>query len=180
MQKTDDVIQEILTDSDDFSYATSKSSPPPQFSQPELNDQERDFGLSKNATEILASRLQEKALLNKTTKISYIRNREQVFVEFFKEENKFVYCHNISGLLQELGIPLHNPKFWRLFLDSSHPSLKSVLLHNSNIYAVVPVSHPVRLQEEHDDIKTVIDLLKYHKHNWTICVDLKMVNFLLG
>ena len=28
-------------------------------------------------------------------------------------------------------------------------------------------------------LDTVIDLLKYHEHNWTICVDLKMVNFLL-
>ena len=26
----------------------------------------------------------------------------------------------------------------------------------------------------------VIDLLQYHQHNWVICVDLKMVNFLLG
>ena len=26
----------------------------------------------------------------------------------------------------------------------------------------------------------VIDLLRYHEHNWIICVDLKMVNFLLG
>lgn len=26
----------------------------------------------------------------------------------------------------------------------------------------------------------VIDFLKYHEHNWIICVDLKMVNFLLG
>ena len=25
-----------------------------------------------------------------------------------------------------------------------------------------------------------MDLLKYHEHNWIICVDLKMVNFLLG
>ena len=26
----------------------------------------------------------------------------------------------------------------------------------------------------------VMDLLKYHEHNWIICVDLKMFNFLLG
>ena len=26
----------------------------------------------------------------------------------------------------------------------------------------------------------VLDLLKYNKHNWVICVDLKMVNFLLS
>ena len=28
----------------------------------------------------------------------------KAFVPFFTEENKFVYCHNISGLLQELGM----------------------------------------------------------------------------
>ena len=63
MQEIDDVTQEILTDSDDPSYAISKSSTP----QLELNDVVRDLGFSKNSTEILAFRLQEKALLNKTT-----------------------------------------------------------------------------------------------------------------
>ena len=87
----------------------------------------RDLGLSKNAAEILASRLQEKALLNKTTKVSYLRNREQVFVEFFKE----------VSFLQKLGIPLNNTNDWRLFLDSSKRSLKCVLQHNSNVYAAV-------------------------------------------
>ena len=38
----------------------------------------------------------------------------------------------------------------------------------------------MHLQEAHDDIKTIIHLLKYHEHNWIICVDLKMVNILLG
>ena len=36
------------------------------------------------------------------------------------------------------------------------------------------------VREEPNDIKTVIDLRKYHEHKWTICVDLKIVNFLLG
>ena len=73
MQETDYVTQEILTDSDNPSYATST---PQQFSQPELNDLVRDLGLSKNAAEIFASKLQENILLNKITKFSYIRNRE--------------------------------------------------------------------------------------------------------
>ena len=139
-----------------------------------------DLGLSKNPAEVLVSRLQEKNQLSHTTKVSYFRNREQAFVPFFTEENKFVYCHNISGLLQELGMPVYHPNDWRLFLDSSKHSLKCVLLHNGNVYAAVPIGHSVYLREEHNDIKTVIDLLKYHEHNWTICVDLKMVNFLLG
>lgn len=95
----------------------------------------RDLGLSKDAKEILASRLQEKALQNQITKVSYFRNREKVLVEFLKEENRFVYGHNISGLLQELGIPLYNPNDWRLILDSSKRSLKCVILHNGNAYA---------------------------------------------
>ena len=74
------------------------SQTPQQFSQPELNDLVCDLGLSKNAVEVLASRLQEKNQLIHITKESYYRNREQAFVPFFTEENKFVYCHIISGL----------------------------------------------------------------------------------
>ena len=87
---------------------------PQQFSQPELNDLLRDLGLSKNAAEVLASSLQEKNQLIHTTKVSYFRNREQAFGAFFTEENKFVYCNNISGLLQELGMPVYHPNVWRL------------------------------------------------------------------
>ena len=38
----------------------------------------------------------------------------------------------------------------------------------------------VHLKERYEHIKTVLDLLKYEEHKWIICVDLKMVNFLLG
>ena len=67
-----------------------------------------------------------------------------------------------------------------MFLDSSKRSLKCVLLHYGNVYGAVPVGHSTVLKEQHDDIKIVIDLLKYHEHKWIICVDLKMVNYLLG
>ena len=84
MQEMNDATQKILSDSDDPSYATPKSSTPQQFSQPDLNDLVRDLGLSKNVAGNLVSRLQENALQNKTTKVSYFRNREQVFKEFLK------------------------------------------------------------------------------------------------
>ena len=140
----------------------------------------RYLGFSKNAAEVLASRLHEKNQLSQTAKVSYFRNREQAFVPFFTEENNFVYCHNISGLLQELGMPVYHSNDWQSFLDSSKHGLKCVLLHNGNVYAAVLIGHSVYLREKHNDVKAVIDLLKYHEHNWTICVDLKMVNFLLG
>ena len=70
-QETADETQEILSGSGDLSYETPQSLTPQQFSQPELNDLVRDLGLSKNAAEVLASRLQENNELSHTTKVSY-------------------------------------------------------------------------------------------------------------
>ena len=57
--------------------------------------------------------------------------------------------------------------------------IKCVLLHNSNVYGAVPVGQSVHLREEYDDIRMIMDFLKYSEHNWIIRVDLKMVNFLV-
>lgn len=146
------------------------------FNQHELNDLVRDLGLSKKASELLASRLHEKNLLEKGAKITYFRSRESAFLQFFRSADGFVYCHNIPGLMKELGISDYNSTEWRLFIDSSKRSLKCVLLHNGT----VPIGHSVFLHEEYEDIKKVIDVLQYNLHQWIICVDLKMVSFLLG
>lgn len=84
------------------------------------------------------------------------------------------------ALIKQLGCSNYNANEWRLFIDSSKRSLKCVLLHNGNLFGAIPIGHSVSLREEHGDIKTVIELLQYHKHNWIICVDLKMICFLLG
>ena len=83
---------------------------------------------------------------------------------FFSEEKQLVYCNDIPGLLGQLGISSYDPGEWRLFLDSSKRSLKCVLLHNGNVYGAVSVGHSTVLKEQHDDIKIVIDFLKYHEH----------------
>ncbi|XP_056155861.1 keratin, type I cytoskeletal 18-like [Lampris incognitus] len=49
-----------------------------------------------------------------------------------------------------------------------------------NIYGAIPIGHSVTLKEEYANIKVVLEQLKYHDHEWLICVDLKMVSFLLG
>ena len=105
--------------------------------QIELNDLVRDLGLSKQAAEVLASRLKEKNLLDSFAKVSYFRTRDENF-NFFSEVNLFVYCHDISGLLLQLGISVYNPTEWRFFIESSKRSLKCVLLHNGNIFGSVP------------------------------------------
>lgn len=171
---------EELSDNNDADFEIEDDAARKGFDQNELNDLARDLGLSKKASELLASRLNEKNLLEKGAKVSNFRSRESSFLQYFRRDSSFVYCHNIEGLLLELGIPMYNSTEWRLFIDSSKRSLKCVLLHNGNLYGAVPIGHSVCLREKHGDIKRVIELLQYHKHNWTICVDLKMVCFLLG
>ncbi|XP_066198436.1 uncharacterized protein [Saccopteryx leptura] len=176
----DKMHEEMVVESEASSSDAKQSLTPQQFSQPELNDLVRDLGLSKKAAELLASRLQEKNVLHRSAKVSRFRKREQIFVDFFSEDKHVVYCHDISSLLSQLGITTYSPTEWRLFLDSSKRSLKCVLLHNSNVYAAVPIGYSTHLREDYNDIKIVLNLLKYEEHNWIICVDLKMVNFLLG
>lgn len=168
------------SDSNDEDFEIEDDSVRKGFEQQELNDLVRDLGLSKKASELLASRLNEKNLLEKGAKVSYFRTRERAFLQYFQSDGGFVFCHNVSGLMEELGISNYNATDWRLFIDSSKRSLKCVLLHNGNLFGSVPIGHSVCLREKYDDIKKVIDLLQYQMHQWIICVDLKMVCFLLG
>ncbi|QQP53101.1 Uncharacterized protein FKW44_005452 [Caligus rogercresseyi] len=164
-------------DDRDFEGTTSQ---PKQFNRGELNDLVRDLNLPKKSAELLASRLSEKNLLQSGTTISFYRTRDSEFVSFFSEKDGLVYCNDIVGLLDKLGISNYNPQEWRLFMDSSKYSLKVVLLHNGNKYGSIPVAHSTKLKETYETVKLVLLKINYHKHGWEICVDLKMVNFLLG
>ena len=42
------------------------------------------------------------------------------------------------------------------------------------------LGQPTLLKEEYNYIKRVLEKLNYYDHQWLVCVDLKMVNFLLG
>ena len=184
-------IYEILSeDSDNDSTASQESQEdeesdfsddtPHPFSQNELNDLVRDLNLSKSSAELLASRLKEKSLLSHGTRITFYRNRHQEFLHFFFEEKDLVYCTDIVYLLQKLGVPHYEPQDWRLFIDSCKRSFKCVLLHNGNQLASVPLAHSTSLKEIYDSVKYVLEKISYCQHEWQICVDLKMVNVLLG
>ena len=69
---------------------------------------------------------------------------------------------------------------WRLFVDSTKQSLKCVLQHNTNTYALIPIGNSTTLKETHEPIKQVMEIINYTKYNWVICVDFEMVNHLLG
>ena len=55
-----------------------------------------------------------------------------------------------------------------------------MLLHNGNLFEAIPIGPSVYLKEKHEHIKVVLDLLKYDDHKCVICVEQKMVNYLLG
>ena len=54
-----------------------------------------------------------------------------------------------------------------------------MLLHYGILLGAIPIGHSFYSKEKHEHIKA-LDLGKYDDHKWVTCVDLKMVNFLLG
>ena len=58
--------------------------------------------------------------------------------------------------------------------------MKAVLLHNGNEFASIPAGHSVHMKEEYENVKTLLNMIKYTSHNWELCGDFKMLAFLLG
>ena len=156
------------------------SSEPKRFNQDDLSDLIRDLNLPKESSELLASRLKERNFLQAKTNVTFYRNREANFLPYFKQYEEIVVCNDVELLRMELGIVHYKANSWRLFTDSSKRSLKCVLLHNTNEYASIPIGHSTTLKEKYEPVKQVLECIKYNQHNWKICVDLKMVNFLLA
>lgn len=125
---------------------------PGSFNQEEMDDLVRDLMLSKEAAELLASRLKEKDLLNPGVQITKYRSREADLHHFFTEEPSLCYCSDVDGLMKSMGIT-HDPEEWRLFIDSSSTSLKAVLLHVGNVYPSLPIAYSTSLKETHASIK---------------------------
>ncbi|KAK4876078.1 hypothetical protein RN001_012500 [Aquatica leii] len=154
-----------------------KTSTPKLFSQNELSDLICHLNLSKQGSELLASRLKEKNLLAPTVTITTYRTREKNILQFFSENEGLVYCNDIAKLLLDMGLKEYKSTELRLFIDSCKRSLKCVLLHNGNKFASIPIAHSTKLKEEYENVKLVLEKIKFSEHQWPICVDLKMVNF---
>ncbi|KAI6651318.1 hypothetical protein LOD99_5284 [Oopsacas minuta] len=106
---------EAIDESSDLTYSSnscnellqiSKAEP---FTQGQLHDLVRDLGLSKDDSEVLASRLSEHHVLHSEAKITYYRRRDEELIRYFSEEGGFVFCNNISGLLSAMGVSKYNP-----------------------------------------------------------------------
>jgi len=104
------------------------------------------------------------------------------FRRFFTkdEEHSLVYCTNIHGLMNELKPDCYDPKEWRLFIDSSVRSIIAILLHNTNVYAPIPVAHSTVMQEKYENMRILLEKIDYETHKWQICGDFKILTILLG
>ena len=105
-----------------------------------------DLYLSKSSAQLLGSSLSEKNLLAPGTTYAWYRQREEQLRCFFHEHRDLVFCDDVNGLVQAMGMEYKSPD-WRLFLDSSCRSLKAVLLYNGNSVASVPIAHSVHMNE---------------------------------
>ena len=54
------------------------------------------------------------------------------------------------------------------------------LLNNLNVYASVPVGYSVRIKEEDDNIRILLEKVKYAYHQWKICGDSKITTVIFG
>lgn len=165
-----------LTDPD---YVPDENLEPQTFNQDELNDLVRDLALSKNKSEILASRLKQKNLLQKNVLITHYRKRNHDLTALFSVDGPLCYCNDIDRLFECLS-QVHVPSEWRLFIDSSQRSLKAVLLHNGNKQPSIPIAHSVHLKESYENMNTVLEAIQYTNHQWHICGDLKVIGMLMG
>lgn len=180
-----DDIRSDLEDGDTLPHQDESSSDfsvdegPQPFSQSELNDLVRDLGLSKDAAELLGSRLKNKNLLTPGTSFSWYRHREKEFTQFFSKEGNLVFCNDVQGLMKCFDIE-YDPSEWRIFIDSSKTSLKAVLLHNGNTFASLPLGHSVHLEENYNDLAMILEKINYQEHRWMVCGDFKILTMLLG
>jgi len=185
-------IEELETSSDtnennsssesEYAPDKKKSKIPSLVSQMELNDFVRDLGLPKDGSEFLASFLKKKNLLELKTKVSFYRNRDFEFRKYFVQDKKssLVFCKDVEGLMNVFQPNSYKTSDWRLFIDSSKRSIKAVLLHNTNVYAPIPIAHSTVMNEKYKNMEILLQRIQYQKHLWQICGDLKIITLLLG
>ena len=133
------------------------------LTQDKLNGLVRNLEPSKSKAELLGSRLKQWNLLEKNVRISLFRSRHQQLAPFFRKEDDLLFCCDVDGLMNALGIK-HNAQEWQLFIDSLKLSLKAVMLHNGNQHSSIQVGHAVHMKETYENLKQLLNKLEYSKY----------------
>lgn len=114
------------------------------ISQEHLYALVRKMNLSKAKAEILAADLKSVDFLEPGVNVTGFRTRQSIFMPYFtaNEDNTFVYCNDVNGLITEMNIH-YKAEEWRLFIDSSKRGLKAVLLYVDNTKASIPIAYAI-------------------------------------
>ena len=179
MSSRKDSAESISLEDIEYTYSGTSGNEPHWITQKDLKDLARDLDLSKQQSELLASRLKQWNLVQEDGRIPSFRNRNKDLASFFDMEHLLCYCTNIHGLFTSLGLP-HNPSDWRLFIDSSKRSLKGDLRHNGNKYPSIPFAHSVHLKESYDNMELLLEAIKYSEYQWILCGDLTVIGLLMA
>ena len=113
LENVKDMTGDIVEHDSDVEFEERGSTTRPHcFNQVKLNDLVRDLNLSKEASELLALRLNEKNLLQHGTKVTFYCSRGKALLQCFRVDSDLVYCHDVSGLLYAMGVTLYDPNEW--------------------------------------------------------------------
>ena len=179
MPSRDHSAEAISLEDIESTYSGTSGNEPHWIMQEDLNDLARDFYLSKQQSELLASRLKQCNLVQEDVRITSFSNRNKDLASFFDMETKLCYCTNIPGLFTSLGLP-HNLSDCCLFIDSSKRSPLGVLQHNGNKYPSIPIAHSINLKEFYANMELLLEAIKYSEYQWSLCGDLKVIGLLMG
>ena len=100
------------------------------------------------------------------------------YIRFFAKEHYLVCYVDVQDLIKKLGT-VYNSNDWRLFIDVSKQSLKAVLLHYTNQFVSIPLTHLTCMKKRYEHMKLLLSKIQYSTHVWKICVDFKVLNMLL-
>ena len=98
------------------------------INQNDLNDFARDLDLTKERSEILASRPQQWNFVASGVKVTEHRQRSQHLARFYSAESELCYCNDIPDCFYALRLN-YDASDLRLFIGTSKESIKAVLLH---------------------------------------------------
>ena len=106
-------------------------------------------------------------------------NGTKAFPVFSPCKMQFAFATMLVRFFYLIEIPCI-PNEWRLFIDCSSKSLKAVLLHNGKKHTSLLLAHSVHLKETYENVKTVLNVLKYDQYNWEVIGDFKIKAFFDG
>lgn len=105
----------------------------------ELNGPVRDFDIPETKAQLLGSRLHQQSLLEDGVNMA---SRPSNTAKYSSVDGDPACCNDACVLMGELQLA-HRSEQWRLFIDSSKVSLKTVLLHDGKERSAIPLAHAV-------------------------------------